>query len=57
MNEFHQISLKLQLGINPMEKVDPITLRELWEQHCQAQMQDRMRSRRQVRQNTVASAR
>jgi hypothetical protein len=56
MNEFHQISLKLQLGIDPMEKVDPITLRELWEQRCQAQMKERMRSGQLARQIRVASA-
>ncbi len=39
MNEFHQISLKLQLGIDPAQQVDPGTLRDLWEQRCQQQIQ------------------
>lgn len=31
MNEIHQISLKLQLGIDPAAKVAPSTLRAMWE--------------------------
>jgi hypothetical protein len=51
MNEFHQISLKLQLGIDPAQKVDPVTLRDLWEQRCQQQLEEKLMARNQARAN------
>jgi len=32
MNTIHQISLKLQMGINPAAQIQPETLRAMWRQ-------------------------
>ncbi len=42
MNHFHQISLKLQLGIDPAQEIEPLKLREMWDRRCQKKLEEQL---------------
>ncbi len=48
MNEIHQISLKLRLGMHPDRAIKPGELRRLWDERCKDVLKRRINRHRRA---------